>query len=90
MTHESHFNGDTLTLTSPGREPVVLSQGQCATGCRSRSARQARRRMGGPACRGLFHLRRHLHGVPAQAVLWVCEWAEEAGPRRRRQACGRN
>jgi hypothetical protein len=30
MTHESHFNGDTLTLTSP-RGSIVLSQGQCAS-----------------------------------------------------------
>jgi hypothetical protein len=30
MTHESHFNGDMLTLTSP-RGQIVLSQGQCAS-----------------------------------------------------------
>lgn len=30
MTHESHFNGDTLTLTSPHGQ-LVLSQGQCAS-----------------------------------------------------------
>lgn len=30
MTHASHFDGDTLTLTSP-RGTLVLSQGQCAS-----------------------------------------------------------